>query len=268
MTKAGRILSIIGLGLSLGLGLAVSTIEAQQTRTMTFSADDAFLIPGLMVLILPGENNLEVEMVPPKEQLPKEYHDLDLEKGDLILMFNGKRVKTIDDIRDRYDSLAVADSVQFGIKRGQEMRIVSFLKPAEDVQGGGGQVMMVTKEIGDGEADEAGGLKIETMGDGQGPEPVVALDAGVVFSEDEDGLTVSVSIANPEAQITGDPLKEGDRLVSIQDETVTSAKAFRKLYESIPVGAKVKLVFTRDGVEHSASFVKAKPENVMIKKSN
>jgi S1-C subfamily serine protease len=266
--RAKSFLGLIGIGLAIVLSISVTSVMAQQTKTMTFEADDAFLIPGLMVLILPDDKGLKVEMVPPKDQLPKEYRNLDLHQGDLILMLNGKRTKTIDDLRDRYDSLAVADSVQFGIRRGQEMRIVSFVKPDEDIQGGGGRTMMVTKEIGDGPGAEEGvGTKVKMIGGGDGPEPILALDAGVIFTEKDGGVQVMVVIGNAEAELTGEPMKEGDRLVSIQGEMVGTGDEFRKQYNAIKIGTKVELVYSRDDVEHSVQFVKAKSENIMMQKS-
>ncbi len=253
--------------IGLGLCLMSATVLAGQMKTMTFEADDAFILPGLAAIILPDGNYLKIKMIPPKEQLPKDFQDVDLKEGDLILMLNGKRLKTIEALRNRYDSLAPADSVQFGIKRGQAMMIVSYLKPTEE-QMAGQQMMMVTKEIGDGHDSPTGtATKVKMVGGGDGPEPILAMDAGVIFTEKDGSVQVMVVIGNVETELTGEPLKEGDKLVSIQGEKVTTGDAFRKQYESIEIGTKVKLVYTREGTEHSLEFVKAKSENLMMQKS-
>ena len=88
----------------------------------------------------PGEKYLKIGMMPTKGNLPKEFESIDLQEGDRILMLNGKRVKSIGDLRDVYEALAVADSVQFGIKRDDQMRIVSYLKPKDEMEGGGHMV--------------------------------------------------------------------------------------------------------------------------------
>lgn len=109
--------------------------------------------------------------------------------------------------------------------------------------------------------------KVETINSGDGPDPILAMEAGVLFIEKDGGVDVMMVIGNAQTELTGDPLKEGDRLVSCQGEAVSDGEAFRKQFESIKVGTKVTLVYMRDGGEHTVSFAKAKNQPMMMKKS-
>lgn len=281
--KVRTLTLMIGATLCLCMGFFGVPTAMGETKTMTFSSDDAFFLPGLGAVVLPGEKYLRIGMMPSSENLPKELRSVDLKEGDLILMLNGKRVKTIGDLRDAYDALAVADTLEFGVKRDKDMLIVSYPKPKDEMEGGGHRVMMMTSTgpPPDGEADDGGSFtKVMTMGGEEGGDgavtkvmtldgggPILAMEAGVMFAEKDGVVEVMVVIGNAPTELTGGPLKEGDRLVSCQGEPVTDGEAFRKQYESIKVGTTVTLVYTRDGAEYTVSFAKAKNENVMMKRA-
>ena len=260
---------IVGACLCLAIGLMSPVPALGQTKTVTFGANDAFFLPGLGAIILSDGKNLKIDLMPSSENMPKEFRSIDLKQGDKILMLNGKRVKTIAELREKYESLAVADSVEFGIKRGKSMQIVSYLKPDDEMHGGGQKVMMMTSEGPPPGADSEGApvMKVMTLGGDDGPLPIIVMEAGVLFAENDDGVEVIAVIGNAQTELTGGPLKEGDRLVSCQGKPVTGGDAFSKQFESIKVGTTVTLVYTRDGDEQTVSFAKGKAQKMMMKKT-
>jgi PDZ domain-containing secreted protein len=92
-----------------------------------------------------------VNIAPPEGTLPKEYEDIDIQGGDIIKMMNGKRVKTTDAIKKIYEELEIGDEIKLGVKREDEMFIVTFKKadPAE-MKG----KMMIRREVIDDKTEE------------------------------------------------------------------------------------------------------------------
>lgn len=60
--------------------------------------------------------------------LAKGYKPADLKLGDVVLMINGKSVKSLTDIEDLYKSSEIGATIKLGLKRGEEMLMVSFVK--------------------------------------------------------------------------------------------------------------------------------------------
>ncbi|MBX7151708.1 PDZ domain-containing protein [bacterium] len=60
--------------------------------------------------------------------LAKGYKPADLKIGDVVLMINGKSVKTLDDIENLYKTSEIGATIKLGLKRGEEMLMVSFVK--------------------------------------------------------------------------------------------------------------------------------------------
>lgn len=283
--KVRALTLLIGASLCLCMGFLGGPTAKSETKTMSFSSDDAFFLPGLGAVIMAHDKKLTIDMMPSSENIPKELRSVDLKQGDQILMLNGKRVKNIADLREKYEALAEADTVEFGIKRGKNMQIVSFLKPEDSMQGSGHRIMMMTSEgpppgseeeggsftkvmtMGGGEGESGAVTKVMTMGGDGNVSPILAMEAGVMFAEKDGGVEVMVIIGNAKTELTSGPLKEGDRLVSCQGEAVTGGEAFRKQFESIKVGTTVTLVYMRDGAEHTVSFPKAKTQPMMMRKS-
>ena len=232
-------------------------VSAQQMKTMTFNADDMYLIPGLGAGITLEEDNLKVMFLMPSEQRPKEFQKVDLQEGDKILMLNGKRVRTIVELREQMESIKVGDPVELGIKRDNAMMIVAFDRPDEEQQGGG-KIMMVTNTIG---SDDEGHGKdhstpgtITTMGTNAFP----LMEAGVILGDGESGANVIAEVGGMESEMTGDPLAQSDLIVTLQGNKIASLDDFTAAYKTIETGAMVKIDYMRDGKKHTVSFVKPK----------
>ncbi len=232
-------------------------VSAQQMKTMTFNADDMYLIPGLGAGITLEEDNLKVMFLMPSEQRPKEFQKIDLQEGDKILMLNGKRVRTIIELRERMESIKVGDPVEFGIKRDNAMMIVTFDRPDEEQQGGG-KMMMVTKTMGQDDVDQLSDHStpgaIATIGANAFP----LMEAGVILGDGESGANVIGEIGGMESEMTGDPLAESDLIVALQGNKIASLDDFTTSYKTIETGAMVKINYMRDGKKHTVSFVKPK----------
>ena len=248
--------------LALAAGPAVA--DGPVMKTQTFDADQVLIIPGVMALVMPDGDNLEVRNVPPAQQRDKAYRDVDLKAGDVLVMFNGKRIKGLEDLRSRLEELAVGDEMKFGIRRGSEMKLVAFDKAEADRQGGP-QVMMMTMTVDedDSTADlQADGPMVQKM-TFSAKDNLLLLEAGMMLS-DEDGV-VSVKAILPGMDAAD--VNEGDRVVSFNGKKATSIDQLRELYDAVPSDTEFSLVPERDGEQHTGTYVKIEPGGTRIIKA-
>jgi len=82
----------------------------------------------LASIILQKDDKVQVEFVMPVDSRPKGYDKVDIQKGDIIFMANGKKVKKMKDLIDIYEKLKSGDKLKLALKRGDERRMISFSK--------------------------------------------------------------------------------------------------------------------------------------------
>ncbi len=100
-------------------------------RMMRVSSDQAFIAREIGAVMTEGKGVIKVVMIPPKEQRPAELQDVDLVIGDEVGMAAGKRIKTIQELRDAYANAPVGEVFKLGVRRGEQARVVPFVKKDE-----------------------------------------------------------------------------------------------------------------------------------------
>jgi hypothetical protein len=108
-----------------GLLVFNENIFAQKMIVKKF---EGFMIPETGALFNANKGKVSCDFVPSSENRPKGYQDLDIKAGDLILYVNGKKIKTIKDLKDNYESFKAGDEIKLGIKCGEDLLITSFKK--------------------------------------------------------------------------------------------------------------------------------------------
>ncbi|UCC43796.1 MAG: PDZ domain-containing protein [Candidatus Zixiibacteriota bacterium] len=235
-------------------------------KTMMFKAEgDVFLLPEFGAVLIVEDDRLKVEMMAPKERLAKDYQEVDLLQGDFILMINGKRTKTIDDFRSVYDDLKPGDEIKLGIKRDESMRIASFSKGDEDSKPQG--MMMTLQTGGEGEGGDAGeGRVVKRMTIGGSEDMLPLIELGMVLAAEDDKLIVKHLLPNAGDVFADVKIAEGDVLNTFQAEPVKSLDEFKAAWEEVKIGETVKLGFSRDSEQYSASLPKPEAaKNMMIR---
>ncbi len=121
-------------------------------QTIQFSAKDAMFLDELKSVVKSEDGKVFVEFSVDKNSRNEGYKNIDVQKGDEILFINGKRVKTIDEFKKIYGSLADGEEVELGIKRDKDRFFQKFLKADPNNAGGEGghKIMMKTFVGGDG----------------------------------------------------------------------------------------------------------------------
>ena len=82
------------LGLAVLLLLQSSALS--QARTMVVSGD-AFRIPELSVMLSEEDKTVTVLFAMPKDNRIKPFRTVDMQRGDVILYLNGKRIEALSE---------------------------------------------------------------------------------------------------------------------------------------------------------------------------
>ena len=239
--------SRFALTLSILLPLSVPvTLDAailpDSTRVVRISQEESFFVPEIATLIVAEGKELKVQMTPPAEQLRDPYKSVDIKTGDLVLLANGKRAKTLADLKKSYETTAVGAEFALGIQRGQELMIAAF--PKADPKDLPKRTMRIVTN------------------DTPGTEVFPAV--GVALSEKGKRVSISELLPVEESAVRGLDVKQGDVIGSMNGTPVTSLKTFVTSYDALEVGTAVIWELQREGKTISVTFKKPQPAGQVI----
>ena len=110
----------------------------------------------------------------------------------------------------------------------------------------------------------SGGMARDITFDG---DPVACVEIGVVFAVKSGKITVADVLPLPGVSLLKSKPKNGDRLASLQNQTLTTAAALQEVWDKIAVGDSVNLVLQRGDQTMTSRFVKPRTMGqVMIQK--
>lgn len=214
-------------------------------KTFQTVTAESFPLGELGGLVVADGKNLIVRFVSPPANRKAPYKEVDLREGDVLLMVNGKRVKSVNELKAAYGAIAVGAEVKVGLERGKEMLIVAF--PKADPKDLPQMKIMVQRGPGDGtEIFPAVGVSMAQKGKKVVVQEVLPIETSVVRTLD---------------------VKAGDVILSLNGWTVTSLKEYTEKFDAIAVGAPVEWKTEREGRKLTISFLRPKPMGqVMIRK--
>ena len=156
-------------------------------------------------------------------------------------MANGRRVTSTKDLQSIYDTLAIGNPFKLGVKRGEEMLLVSFTKgdpknlphiQTKIVQGGGG---------GDTEEFPAVGVVIRMK-----------------------GRTLVIDKLLPgETPVKKLDVLRGDIISSINGTGVATLKDYDDVFDKVAPGTDVTWVLTRGEKSHTVTFPRPRPRLII-----
>lgn len=257
-----------GLLVTIIVMLAATTGFAQQMKTLTLSGDDfegqPYMLEELGALVVQHKDGaLEVLHIGSADHRPEAYKDVDLKTGDKILMANGHKLKTTEDLKAAIEDSKIGEKIKFGIKRGKDVRMVSYIKadPADLPQ----REMMMIGGPGGGESDD-----LFARRDGEEISISPLMGSGLLFSWNDDAAEVVFLMPHAAKTLGSEAdVKEGDRLTALQGIDVENMESLVSQWEAIDTGSEVTMAFTRGDLEFSVTFDKAEApmgNRVMIKK--
>jgi len=239
-------------------------VGAQTRITRQVEAEGLFMIPELGAAVLQVKDTLKVDMMPPTDQRPKAYASVDLREGDLILLFNGKRVSTAAALEAAYKALKVGDQIQLGLRRKDGLHLATFVKADESTLPQRRVMMLNVGDPGDSSKMTSGPgvLKVE------GENAAVVMCAGIVLSRKDGRTMVAALLPLPDLKMVEGKFTKGDILEMVNEETVASPQEAQTIIEGLRDGDTVAVALSRGGQKVVVSFVKtaAGPKTMLKQK--
>ena len=253
--------------------MLISAVNAQVFVSRSDSSMDKIVgqpitIGEVGAVIVDNGKELKVLHAMPVEMRPKAYKDIDIKDGDIVLMCNGKRLKTLKELEEAYNATAVAADFKLGVKRGEERMIVlhraafgSF--PKADPK----DLPKMQMNMSTTEGAMPGGGNVRRMvfgGGGQDIAPLMGL--GIIVGKKDDVFKI-VGVMQNAAK--GGDFKVDDIVESLNGEKIKSTQQLSALYEKLAVGAKLEIKYQRDGKSMQASLTKpAAPQGRVMMRAN
>jgi PDZ domain-containing secreted protein len=89
---------------------------------------ELFDLSELGAIILLKENKVIVEFVMPDQTRHADYREIDIRKGDEISYVNGKKIQSTVELEDLYKKTKIGDEIKLGIKRNENLGLITFKK--------------------------------------------------------------------------------------------------------------------------------------------
>ena len=250
---------------SILLLLTALSLPAFSQQMKFLPAGEIFELPEIGGVIEQEKDQVKIIAVLPKDRRARAYREVDVQEGDLILFFNGKRIKGISDLEQGYAALTIGDTIQIGLQRKEE-RLISFLTKADPkslpvaevrriMVGADGK--MTTEHVTGGEHQRV----VKTF-DPNASEVTPVMALGVVIGNVDGKVKVLDKLPAPGP--AGVDMLAGDVLQSLNREKITSAQQFNEVFEKLAVGTKVDLQYLRKEKTLTASFDKPVAQGRMM----
>ncbi len=208
----------------------------------SFSMDDAVIIREIGAVIVPKKEGLAVDIILGNH----EKAAADVQKDDAVLMANGKKVKSVKELREQYASAAVGEEFKLGLKRGDNLLIARFVKKSEEE---------LNKE------GNSGGM-VMRMERKEGEEVLPAL--GLIVGTEKSSAVVKGTLPTVSNNFKSFEPQKGDVIVSLNGKKMATAEDFVSAYDELKEGDNVTIVVARNGKEMKESFHKPKPMGRMM----
>jgi PDZ domain-containing secreted protein len=246
----------------------VNTAPAEDEHSTIMNSSDLFFFNELNAMVNADKGDLLIQISGPAEQRPDKYRSVDIRQNDVIMAIDGKRIKSIAELKEIYDALNVGEDIRMGIRRDNIMKIVNF--PKADPKQFANRKFVIHRTVSDDESDNDESMlpekRMVLQPDGKGGKILVLAEAGLIIRENDSCIVLETILSNASDVLIGDELEDGDVIKVIQGESVNSSDQFSKVYEGIDVGENVTLSLSRDNKKLSVSFKKSEPnQNVIIR---
>jgi len=208
--------------------LMVFTAVLQPQMKVEIKGDDVFNLPEVGAVIVEQEGQLSVAAVLPEDMKMADYKNVDLRKDDAVIMVNGVKLTSCEQLRNIYKDTKTGEVIKFGVKRDGKPMLVS-LKKADPAK--------LPK------------MNIVTKGDWEGGnEDLEALaELGVIVTEKGGKMVVHSIFQTPDGEGSKDIIEKGDVLLSINGKKVKNADEARGVLSKAAKGEIITAGVSRGG---------------------
>lgn len=205
---------------------------------------DAFLLKELGAAIALDNGAMKVLNVMPPDQRPASYKDVDLRQDDVVVMANGRRLVGTKDLQSIYDGLKVGDEFKLGVKRKEEVHLLSLKK---------------------GDPKDLPKLQMKIMHGGDNDNAATFPAVGVVMKMKGKDIVIDELLPG-ETAVQKIDVKAGDVLVSMNDKQFKSLKEYSETFDEVAPGKSVTWVLRRGESQHTVTFNRPQPRMMMMKR--
>ncbi len=208
--------------LALTLTLVSPTHAQQRIQRRVMNAPNTVTVAELQAEIGLDEkgSSLEVQSTLPPDRRAPAYKKVDLKTGDRILALNGKLTRSVDDFSTAYAALAVGESLELGVQRGERRWIERFPK-----------------------ADPKSLPRVHrVMIEGNPEDMVMFMGLGVIMMRQGDQIQVTNIFPG---RAGAAHFQEGDVFEALNGKTLGEPAQLQKLWQAFPVGEKVEFRIRR-----------------------
>jgi len=259
----GALLSIL-VGIILAWGFALVYGAPAERQEVKLSGGDVIFLAEIGAVFYEDEDGVFVLAEGNKESRPEPNKDIDLRQNDIVMMMNGRRVKSLIGFQARYDSLEVGAAVKLGIRRGKELFISEFAKMDPDSLPQG-KVMMVTSDGSGGmHASSSDGIakKEISFSSKDGTFPLMGI--GLVAQEGDNGPTVAGLIPGLEDIWEGETPAKGDVIVALNGRPIANTEDLDLAFSETKAGEKITVRFLRADEELTGVAKRVDPGSGMV----
>lgn len=208
-----------------------------------------FTLGEVGAVIIDNGKEIKVLHAMPVDMRPKAYKDIDIKDGDIVLMCNDKRLKTLKDLEEAYNATAVSADFKLGVRRGEERMIVVFAKAdPKDLP-----KMQMQMSTTDGSMPGGGTVRRMVFGGQNAGDIAPLLGLGIIVGKKDEMFKV-VGVMQDAGK--GAAFKVDDVVESLNGVKITSTQQLSEMYEKLAVGAKLEVKYKRDGKSMQASLTK------------
>jgi PDZ domain-containing secreted protein len=239
------------------LGIMFSSVHSQMfVKKVGPGQGEIHLVQEVGVLLAVQKDTIFVDELLPKEARAEENKELDIQKGDRILMVNAKSVKAIKEFKTIYDDLKIGDDMKWGIRRGKELMIITFKKgDPEKMKSGKKMIMRMDVDESRGPDDKRQFQFTMEKGSELNPELV---NIGLILNVENQQLKVMHVMEHAIGDVKT-AIQDGDILLEMNGAKMTTEKDFINTYEKISIGLPVKIQAMRG--DKAFEFTFKKPES-------
>lgn len=211
----------------------VGPMDAQErVQTRILNPPSTLTLAELQAEVGLGEKgSLEVQSTLPPDRRAPAYKKVDLKSGDRILALNGKLTRTINDLSTAYAGLAVGETLELGVQRGERRWIERFPKADPN------SLPRVHRVMIEGNPDDM----------------VMFMGLGVIMMRQEDQIRVTNLFPGGTGASS---FEEGDVFEALNGKTLSEPAELQKLWQALPIGEKVEFRIRRGSEVKSLTLEK------------
>ena len=219
----------------LGVGLPVAGQEM-----IMLDEESLLVLPELAALAQMQGDELRIHIPLPAGRRPAANRELDIQRGDVILMIDGKRIRDLATARAVYGAAEEGTEVAMAMQRGEDRRIIRFDKMAEtsiaELMGGG--------PGHDDHGAEGSGVVMQRLVLDGGAPPQAFAPLGVLAADSDDGLKVMMVLPMVETSLLKD-----DVILSVGGKAVKDAESLQAMLGTLEGGSEVEVKVRRGDAE-------------------